>query len=144
MKPVASFLFMSCKRMPYMSRYAYRNFSAVVARNASKLGTKVKDGKNQKTVLSDDEVARIINTFVGHQVEDDFSVSVSTDDIKGKGYSFSAGQYFEVKIEHIDITANEFQSKMDEYKARLSERFAKGQILEKEILSQMEGVDYDK
>ena len=71
----------------------------VLLLDASKLGTKVKDGKNQKTVLSDDEVARIINTFVGHQVEDDFSVSVSTEDIKNKGYSFSAGQYFEVKIE---------------------------------------------
>lgn len=54
----------------------------VLLLDASKLGTKVKDGKNQKTVLSDDEVARIINTFVGHQVEDDFSVSVSTEDIK--------------------------------------------------------------
>lgn len=114
----------------------------VLLLDASKLGTKVKDGKNQKTVLSDDEVTRIINTFVGHQVEDDFSVSVSTEDIKNKGYSFSAGQYFEVKIEHIDITAEEFQSKMDEYKARLSERFAKGHELEKSIQTQMEAFDY--
>ena len=114
----------------------------VLLLDASKLGTKVKDGKNQKTVLSDDEVARIINTFVGHHVEDDFSVSVSTDDIKGKGYSFSAGQYFEVKIEHIDITAEEFQSKMDEYKARLSERFAKGRELEESIQAQMEAFEY--
>ena len=114
----------------------------VLLLDASKLGTKVKDGKNQKTVLSDDEVARIINTFVGHQIEDDFSVSVSTEDIKNKGYSFSAGQYFEVKIEHIDITAEEFQSKMDEYKARLSERFAKGHELEASIIEQMGGVAY--
>lgn len=116
----------------------------VLLLDASKLGTKVKDGKNQKTVLSDDEVARIINTFVGHQVEDGFSVSVSTEDIKNKGYSFSAGQYFEVKIEHIDITAEEFQSKMDEYKARLSERFAKGHELETSIMEQMKEVYYGK
>lgn len=116
----------------------------VLLLDASKLGTKVKDGKNQKTVLSDDEVARIISTFVGHQVEDDFSVSVSTDDIKNKGYSFSAGQYFEVKIEHIDITAEEFQSKMDAYKARLSERFAKGHELENSILRQVGGLFYDE
>ena len=115
----------------------------VLLLDASKLGTKVKDGKNQKTVLSDDEVARIINTFVGHQVEDDFSVSVSTEDIKNKGYSFSAGQYFEVKIEHIDITAEEFQSKMGDYKARLSEQFAKGRSLEESIMNDIGGLRYD-
>ena len=115
----------------------------VLLLDASKLGTKVKDGKNQKTVLSDDEVARIINTFVGHQIEDDFSVSVSTEDIKNKGYSFSAGQYFEVKIEHIDITAEEFQSKMGDYKARLSERFVKGRSLEERIMNDIGGLRYD-
>lgn len=58
-----------------------------------------------------------------------------------KNYSFSAGQYFEVKIEHIDITAEEFQSKMDDYKARLNERFAKGH--EPSIIKRMEGVMYE-
>ena len=76
-------------------------------------------------------------------MEDDFSVSVTTDDIKGKGYSFSAGQYFEVKIEHIDITAEEFQSKMGDYKARLSERFVKGRSLEERIMNDIGGLRYD-
>ena len=67
---------------------------------ALNLGTKVKDGKNQKTVLSPEEVARIEDTFIEQKVEDDFSVSVSNDDIKAKNYSLSAGQYFEVKIEY--------------------------------------------
>ena len=115
----------------------------VILMDASKLGTKVKDGKNQKTVLSDDEVARIIETFVGHREEEDFSVSLSTEDIKNKGYSFSAGQYFEVKIEHIDITAEEFQSKMGDYKARLSERFVKGRSLEERIMNDIGGLRYD-
>ena len=60
-----------------------------------------------------------------------------------KNYSFSAGQYFEVKIEHIDITAEEFQSKMDDYKARLNERFAKGHELEASIIKRREGVMYE-
>lgn len=111
--------------------------------DASKLGTKVKDGKNQKTVLSEAEVSRIIDTFVGHKEEDDFSVSVITDDIKGKNYSFSAGQYFEVKIEYVDITAEEFQAKMAGYKASLKERFEKGHELETSILGQISEVDYE-
>lgn len=62
--------------------------------DASKLGTKVKVGKNQKTVLSDKELETIVSTFIEHKVEDDFSVSVSYEDIIKKNYSFSAGQYF--------------------------------------------------
>ena len=108
--------------------------------DASKLGTKVKDGKNQKTVLSHDEEARIIDTFIGHKEDDDFSVSVSYEDIKEKNYSFSAGQYFEVKIEYVDITPQEFEAKMDEYKKSLSEKFQKGHELEKRILGHLDNL----
>ena len=73
---------------------------------------KVKEGKTQKTVLSDAEEQKIIDTF-NKTVEavDEFAVTVSYDDIKAKNYSLSAGQYFEVKIEYIDITAAEFNRK---------------------------------
>ena len=108
--------------------------------DASKLGKKVKDGKNQRTVLSDAEVKRIEDTFINQDVIDDFSVKVSYDDIKNKGYSFSAGQYFEVKIEYVDITAEEFEEKMDEYKSSLNEKFQKGHELEASILEQIGGL----
>ena len=110
--------------------------------DASKLGKKVKDGKNQRTVLSDEEVKRIEDTFINQDVIDDFSVKVSYGDIKNKGYSFSAGQYFEVKIEYVDITAEEFEEKMDEYKSSLNEKFQKGHDLESEILSRLGGIKY--
>lgn len=114
----------------------------VILIDASKLGEKVKDGKNQKTVLRDFEVTKIIDTFINRTVEDDFSVIVSFDALKEKGCSFSAGQYFEVKIEHIDITAEVFQSRMDGYKSNLSELFAKGDELQNSILQQMGGLKY--
>lgn len=106
--------------------------------DASKLGTKVKVGKNQKTVLSQEELDRIVNTFIEHKEEEDFSVSVSFDQIKEKNYSFSAGQYFEVKIEHVDITPEEFRAKMNGYTSRLSSLFNKGQGLEKKVLENLE------
>jgi len=109
----------------------------VILIDASKLGKKVKEGKNQKTVLQSDEVKKIINTFIERKKEDDFSVRVSFDDIKKKTYSFAAGQYFEVKIEHVDITAEQFAEKMDTYKTRLSKSFADGKKLEASIMKQI-------
>ena len=111
--------------------------------DASKLGTKVKSGKNQKTVLSAEEIAKIENTFINREVVDDFSVMVSVDDIKEKNYSWSAGQYFEVKIEYVELTPEEFEAKMDEYKKTLNELFSEGKSLEEEIKKQLEGLKYE-
>ena len=106
--------------------------------DASKLGTKVKSGKNQKTVLSAEEIAKIENTFINREVVDDFSVMVSVEDIKEKNYSWSAGQYFEVKIEYVELTPEEFEAKMDEYKKTLNSLFDEGKTLEDEIKKQLE------
>lgn len=113
----------------------------VVLMDASKLGKKVKDGDNQRTVLSKAEVEKIINTFNAAEEVDDFSVLVSPEQIAEKGFSFSAGQYFEVKIEHVDITPEEFEAKMTEFKTRLAEMFAKGRELEESIMAQLGGLE---
>lgn len=115
----------------------------VILIDASKLGEKRKEGKNQRTVLRPEEITKIIDTFNNHEVVDDFSVVVTNEQIKEKGYSFSAGQYFEVKIEYVDITPEEFEAKMNDYKATLAELFAKGAELEKSILKKVEGVTFN-
>lgn len=120
---------------------ANKNNDAILI-DASKLGEKVKEGKNQKTILRDYEVNQIIDTFLNREVIDDFSVIVPLEDIKEKNYSFSAGQYFEIKIEYVDITAEEFAEKMNEYKASLTEKFQKGHELEEKILEQIGGLDH--
>jgi len=118
------------------------NDGKVLLMDASKLGTKVKSGKTQRTVLSDEEVKKIIDTFIGDGIVDDFSVSVTYDKIAEKNYSFSAGQYFEVRVDHVDITAKEFEAKMNAYKKSLAEKFEKGHELEKAIIVQMEDIQY--
>jgi len=115
----------------------------IVLMDASKLGTTVKDGKNQKTLLSGEEEQRIIDTFNKHEAVEDFTVVVGYEDIKAKNYSFSAGQYFDVKIEYTDITAEEFASKMSGYKANLTTLFGEGKELEEEIKKQLEGLKYE-
>lgn len=116
----------------------------VILMDASKLGTKEKvDGKNQRTVLSDDEITRIIEIFNAGKAEDDFCVTVSYADIEGKKHSFSAGQYFEVKIEYVELTPEEFAEKMNEFSARLDELFAESRRLEDEIKTQLGRVQYE-
>ncbi len=109
----------------------------IVLMDASRLGTAVKEGKNQKTLLSPDEENLIINTFNTHQPVDDFTVVVTYDQIREKNYSFSAGQYFEVKIEYTDITPEEFAQKMDGFKQNLEQLFEQSRVLEKEIQKQL-------
>ena len=115
----------------------------IVLMDASKLGTTVKDGKNQKTLLSPEEEQKIINTFNKHESVEDFTVVVSYDQIKEKNYSFSAGQYFEVKIEYTDISPAEFETKMNGFKANLDSLFTESKSLENEIQKQLNGLKYE-
>lgn len=115
----------------------------IVLVDASKLGTTVKEGKNQRTILSPAEEGRIISTMNVKQAEGDFSVVVTADQIKEKNYSFSAGQYFEVKIEYVDITPEAFAAKMEAFKINLNSLFAESRELEKEIQKQLGGLKYE-
>ena len=110
--------------------------------DASKLGKKVKEGKNQKTVLSEKEVTLIEDTFIKQDVVDDFSVKVSYEQIKEKKYSFSAGQYFEVKIEFVELSEEEFNNRMLAYATRLNQLFAEGKFLEESMKEKMGELTY--
>ncbi len=109
----------------------------VILMDASKLGSKVKVDDNQRTVLSDAEIERIIDTFNAGQPVEDFCVTVSDKQIKEKKYSFSAGQYFEVKIEYVNLTPAEFAEKMQGFQTRLQAMFEEGHRLEQEIKEQL-------
>jgi type I restriction enzyme M protein len=115
----------------------------IVLMDASKLGTTVKEGKNQKTLLSHEEEQKIINTFNQHEAVEDFTVVVSYEQIKEKNYSFSAGQYFEVKIEYTDITPAEFEAKMNGFKTNLDGLFTESKSLEKVIQKQLNLLKYE-
>jgi len=115
----------------------------IVLMDASKLGTTVKEGKNQKTLLSHEEEQKIINAFNKHEAIEDFTVVVSYEQIKEKNYSLSAGQYFDVKIEYTDITPKAFATKMESFKSNLDSLFAESKTLEKEIQKQLGGLKYE-
>jgi len=121
-------------------------FDKALLVDASNLGTKqkIEGTKNQRTYLSDNEINRIIDTFNAQQEVDDFSVLVSLEDIAQKNFSFSAGQYFKVKIDYVDLSPEEFQQKMRDFQSALQKFFDEGQQLEHDILHQLENLIYEK
>lgn len=120
-----------------------RKTEKVVLIDASKLGEEYKDGNNQKRRLRDDEIELIVSTFQNKEAVDDFSVAVTYDEIKAKKYSLAAGQYFDVKIDYVELTKDEFYAKMAEYTASLQKLFEEGNALQAEIMEQLKKVKYE-
>ena len=115
----------------------------VILIDASKMGEDYQDGKNKKCRLRPFEIDEIVNTFNNKESVDDFSVAVTYDEIKEKKYSLSAGQYFDVKIEYVELTQEEFNEKMNTYQNQLQEYFLESTRLQKEIIEQLKKVKYE-
>ena len=112
----------------------------ILLMDASKLGEKKKVDGNQRTILSAEDIEQIISSFHACESVDDFCVKVTAEQIKEKNYSFSAGQYFDIKIEYVDITAEEFEKRIADYTQTLTEQFAESHKLEKEIMQQLQSL----
>lgn len=120
-----------------------RKADKVVLIDASKLGEEYKDGNNQRKRLRDFEIEKIVDTFLEQKAEDGFSVVVSYDEIAAKGYTLSAGQYFDVKIEYVPITAEEFTEKIAGFKSRLAELNEKGAELDRQIAANLDSLQFN-
>lgn len=115
----------------------------VILIDASKLGEEYKDGNNQRRRLRNDEIDLIVKTFANMDVVDEFSVAVTYEEIIEKKYALAAGQYFDVKIEYVDMTQDEFNTRMAEYQSELIKLFDEGDKLQKEIIEQLKKVKYE-
>ena len=120
-----------------------RKADKVVLIDASKLGEEYKDGNNQRKRLRDFEIEKIVDTFLEQKAEDGFSVVVSHDEIAAKGYTLSAGQYFDVKIEYVPITAEESTEKIAGFKSRLAELNKKGAELDRQIAANLDSLQFN-
>ena len=69
---------------------------------------------------------------------------VSYDEIKAKSYSLSAGQYFDIKIDYVDITKMEFKARISAFRQILTEQFAESHRLEEEIMSQLDCLKFNE
>lgn len=119
------------------------NQGDVILIDASNLGVKVKEGKNQKTLLSEADEEQIIRVFNAKEAVEDFSVVVSYADIAAKNCSLSAGQYFEVKVEHVEMTPEEFEKEFAERKKRLKDLFLDSASLDKTLMKKLDSLGYE-
>ena len=69
--------------------------------------------------------------------------SVTYEQIAEKNYSLSAGQYFEVKIEFVELSQEAFEQRMTAYADRLEKLFAEGKALESEIEKRLGEMKYE-
>lgn len=120
------------------------NDGKVILIDASGMGQKVKEGKNQKILLQPHEEQQIIDTFNAKKAMDDFSVAVSYGEIEAKNYSLSAGQYFGVKIDYVEITEADFEKTVTAHQNRLNDLFKGARKLEKVIATVIKSLRYDK
>jgi type I restriction enzyme M protein len=115
----------------------------IVLMDASKLGETIKDGKNQKTLLRPEEEDLIIRTFNKQEAVGDFAVVLGYDDIKAKNFSFSAGQYFDVKIQLSEMTPREFANELSIRTKRIASLFQQSGELEKQVVSHVSNLRHD-
>lgn len=120
-----------------------RTAEKVILIDASKMGEEYKDGSNQKRRLRDFEIDQIVETFLNKEAVEDFSVAVTYDEIIAKKYSLSAGQYFDVKIEYVELSKDEFVERMQAYQTKLQEYFDEGRKLQEKIMEQLKKVKYE-
>ena len=116
----------------------------VILIDASKLGESYKDGNTQRTRLRQEEIDKIVNTFLAAEPIDDFCACPSYGEIKEKGYCLSAGQFFEIKFNHIDITEEEFKSRMSAFEKDLKSMFESADSANEKILKTISSLRFSK
>lgn len=112
--------------------------------DATGYGEKIKiDGKNQKTVLAEHEIEEIVDILSNRRIIEGISVFADIADIKRRNYSFSAGSFFEAKIEYEDITVEQFNEKLSGYMTELEELMHESEKSHQELLVALGSVRYD-
>lgn len=113
--------------------------------DASKLGkeekVKINNKDVQRTVLSEEDVSRIIRNVSNFMVEDENAPAVlkSINEIAQKNYSLVAGQYFDIKIEHDNLTKEEYDEKMAIFNKELFRLFFESSKLIEDLVGEKNG-----
>lgn len=95
----------------------------IVMVDASSLGVSVKEGKNQRTILEESDVNKIITTFKNVEENHDFSTVVSSSTIKENKYSFGIAQYFKPDTNHIDLDEEEYINHLYDFRKNVASLF---------------------
>lgn len=109
----------------------------VVMLDASKLGRqesiKINNKSVKKTILEKKDLDYIIDAICNRKIDDNLVIK-DTETISKKKYSLVAGQYFDIKVERVNWTEEEFKERMSNYDIELRKLFAESHALEEQIL----------
>lgn len=108
----------------------------VVLIDASGLGEEYQENGLKKKRLRDWEIQLIIDTFNSGEKKDGFSVSVSYERLKKK-YSLGAGQYFDIKVEKVKMTKEEFDTTLNTCIKNITTLSQKNVTLEQKIVGEI-------
>lgn len=111
--------------------------------DGSSLGYKVKDGRNQRTLLSPEDIDMIEKTFIDRNVIQDFSTITSIDEIIENDYSFLATQFFDFVPTYININKDEFVKKVEDDLETISELTSDNSKLYNELSEMLKGIKYE-
>lgn len=120
-----------------------KEYQQVLLADFSKYGTSIKDGKNKKTVLLDDEINDIINTVINRNEKDKISINVDIEKIRKNSLVFSAGQYFSAKVKVVEYTDEEFEELINAKKDILLSLFLENQKCDEIIIKTLENIKYE-
>ncbi len=120
-----------------------KEYQQVLLADFSKYGTPIKDGKNKKTVLSDDEINDIINIVINRNEKEKVSINVDIEKIRKNSLVFSAGQYFSAKVKVVEYTDEEFKELINAKKDILLSLFLENQKCDEIIIKTLENIKYE-
>lgn len=110
--------------------------------DASKLGEDKKVEGKKRHVLSDADEQLIIDTFKKHESTDELAALAIYDDMADKDFSFSAKQYFDVKLNYVEITEEEYHARIADFSQRYADMRKKGSALDDTIESIVKKLQY--
>lgn len=111
--------------------------------DATNLGEKIKEGKNQKTILHKNEINKIVDTFINKTEEEMFSVYTSIEKIANNSYFLPASNYFDYYNDIKEISIEDFNKENKEFLDKLDEYENKSKALMTKIRDEVSGFKYE-
>lgn len=120
-----------------------REYLEPILADVTSYGEKIKEGKNQKTILSNNEIDSIIKIFNEENEIENISKKINIIDIEKNDYSFSVGQYLEVKQETVSITKEQFELMKNESLIELEKINNECEAVFQQIISEIGNLIYE-
>lgn len=111
--------------------------------DATGMGEKIKDGKNQKTILYPSEIEKIVNTFLNNLEEDKFSVLATTQQIADNSYFLPASNYFDYSDENDILSFDDFNAENQKFLKELEDMENQSILLMNKIKEEISGFKYE-